>query len=140
MLPGIVHKFIDSFCRLSFDKSSGWQSEKSAGSEQLQSEDDRSIYCAACRELLTRHSHAIERDGSHQHRFINPAGITYDIVLFSQVNSHVFGEFEEAFSWFSSYAWRVALCPGCQQQIGWQYRNAHSPDFYGLIVGAIQEN
>jgi hypothetical protein len=71
--------------------------------------------------------------GSHQHVFTNPAGITYQICCFSSAGGCViYGIPTAEFSWFSGYAWTIALCANCLLHVGWYYQSEKSC-FFGLI-------
>ena len=138
MFPGFVRTFIDLFCRCSFDKASGWQTEKkSVIKDQLAHE--KGIYCSSCDTRISGRAHAISVDGAHRHRFFNPAGVEFEIVLYRDALVHTYGPAIEEYTWFAGYTWQVVLCTNCQTHLGWRYRRSDSPDFYGLITGQIFE-
>ena len=97
--------------------------------------DDDALYCAACGALVTRGRWRCHMDGSHQHRFSNPAGVVFDLVCFREApGTLTVGEPTFEATWFSGYQWDYALCAGCQAHLGWRFAGAHEPPvFFGLI-------
>lgn len=92
------------------------------------------IRCRQCQVEVTKLRYRYHHHGQHHHFCINPDGIEYEIVLFSQADCLLFGQATEEYTWFSGYQWRVALCHHCQVHLGWQYQSGNGPDFYGLIL------
>ncbi len=138
MLSGLVRSFIDLFCRCSFDRATGWQTEKKP-LEKDPLAHEKGIYCASCDTRISGHERAISFAGAHRHRFSNPAGVEFEIVLYRDARVHTYGPATEEYTWFAGYAWQVVLCANCQTHLGWRYRRSDSPDFYGLIIGQIIE-
>ena len=97
-------------------------------------EPERLILCAACRATLTRHGAAIEKDGAHEHTFVNPALNVFKIRCFARAPGVLgAGEPSDYWSWFEGYTWRAALCRQCLTHVGWCFTK---PDerFFGLIA------
>lgn len=95
-------------------------------------EDSKKLYCIDCKNLITDLDAAISIDGSHTHTFTNPAGYTYTIGCFqSAIGCLHIGEPTEEYTWFNGYAWQIAVCESCKEQLGWFY--SYGSQFYGLI-------
>ena len=98
---------------------------------------DEAIRCASCRHRLSEQAYRIERAGSHEHTFVNPAGVVFHIACFVAAPGCVhIGTTEEAFTWFPGWKWQIALCASCQVHVGWIFRCA-GEQFHGLIVAAL---
>lgn len=92
------------------------------------------LRCSACRTAITVTTERIEMGGAHAHRFRNPLGLEFEIGCFrSAPGCAVTGAATGEHSWFSGFAWRVALCGRCERHLGWQYEGGSS-SFYGLIL------
>jgi hypothetical protein len=111
-------------------------------SSKASTEERRLVRCVKCGHALTDAKARMEKDGTHRHDFVNPAGVAFRIGCFRDAPGCVaVGEGETFWSWFSGYAWRHALCGSCAAHVGWSYRasSAESDGFYGLIVDRIVE-
>ncbi len=104
------------------------------GLEPFGDEDD-ALYCAACGELATRLRWRLVIDGAHEHLFVNPAGLGFEVLCFREAPGvFAIGEATDEATWFGGYDWQVALCAGCRRHIGWRYAGVGSPAvFFGLI-------
>lgn len=92
------------------------------------------IVCRCCGLRITSSAQRIEVNGSHEYTFTNPGGIVFHIGCFARVQGCRFpGEPTSEWSWFSGYAWSVAICSGCGSHLGWRY-SAGDDVFYGLIL------
>ena len=131
--------FIDWCCRSGFDKSGGGQTQRSNDSQRQEQQEDNGVFCAGCQAQLSGRDQAIEFAGGHRHVFINPGGVEFEIALYRNVMCLRHGPQTLEFTWFAGYAWQNVLCPTCHQHLGWRYRRADSPDFYGLISDRILE-
>jgi hypothetical protein len=99
---------------------------------------DEGLVCRACGQLITRHRHRIERQGSHQHRFMNPGGFLYRIGCFSEaIGCLAVGPPSWEYPWFAGFAWRCAECAGCRVLLGWHFRNQEGEGFFGLILDRL---
>ena len=114
-----------------FDQS-GLTLQEKRNSEQ-ETDDKRQVKCRGCGKIVTSQQHAIEVNNAHQHRYMNPAGIYFSIVLYASANLELHGTPSEEHSWFAGYGWTIALCPDCQQHLGWQFNGRDSHIFYALI-------
>ena len=103
------------------------------------------LICAACGAVVTSRRYAVERGGSHEHTFVNPAGIIWRIACFSRAGGcREAGSSTDEFTWFPGYRWKHALCAACGEHLGWSYGSvghAGGPDaFWGLIPDKLAES
>lgn len=109
--------------------------------EQRQTEletDKQRLLCAACSHPITDPGQRIAQNGSHQHDFTNPHGMLFRIGCFATAPGCVqVGPAIEQWSWFSGFAWRIALCRQCQTHLGWGYRPRSGEGFFGLILDRL---
>jgi len=111
--------------------------DKKNTTETAEKPDD-AIYCAGCRDLVTRTRWKISLGGSER-VFTNPMGLTFNLVCFSEApGAAAEGEATDDHTWFPGYFWNFALCRGCVRHLGWFYRRDSGGDaFFGLIKGRI---
>jgi hypothetical protein len=70
---------------------------------------------------------------------VNPASLVFVVRCFSRAEGALaLGSPESEFSWFSGYAWQVAICGRCRAHVGWLYAGAGAP-FAGLIEERVRE-
>jgi hypothetical protein len=101
---------------------------------------DDPILCRACSHEVTSVAAMIAIQGSHNHRFTNPAGVTYRIRCFSAADGClVWGQPTLEFTWFQGFAWSFAFCRRCYLHLGWHYQSS-GPSFFGLIRENLIEN
>lgn len=89
--------------------------------------------CARCLHKITDRDAYLDMAGGHLHVFTNPSGFTFELALFTYADCIAHGEITMEYTWFSGYAWQLALCANCHEHLGWRYCKAESADFYGLI-------
>jgi len=109
--------------------------------DQAEERADRrqSLRCAHCGHVITHRDEAITVSGSHEHSFVNPAGLLFTVRLFCRASGCRFhGRPSPQFSWFPGYLWRIALCGGCGGHLGWLFQGA-ADEFVALIAAAIKE-
>jgi hypothetical protein len=95
------------------------------------------ISCAACGHGITDAAARTTMNGSFDHSFRNPQGLSFHIGCFSRAPGCVTcGEPTLEYTWFAGYAWRVALCAGCRTHLGWRYDGAGG-GFFGLILARL---
>jgi hypothetical protein len=101
------------------------------------------IFCAGCGHLITDRRYAVERQGHHNHRFMNPGGFLYRIGCFAEaIGCFVVGPDSPEYPWFVGYSWRCAFCAGCAHHLGWQFRASGegvSGSFFGLILDRVTD-
>lgn len=98
------------------------------------SEDDRFICCAQCLQPVTRVGDKISMQGVHRHTFANPHGVVFEIGCFREaMGCRYAGPPTSEFTWFSGYAWRIAVCRTCMLHLGWLFTATKMDSFYGLI-------
>ena len=99
------------------------------------------IVCAACRGTITSARHRIVTHGSHEHRFMNPAGFLFHIGCFGEaIGCRIVGPDSLEYPWFPGFAWRFALCGQCGQHLGWHFRHFRMEgrdSFFGLILNRL---
>ncbi len=99
---------------------------------------DAAILCRQCHHPITTTTERITVDGAHSHTFANPEGIVFEIGCFrSAWGCGYVGPASNAFTWFSGYRWRIALCAGCRLHIGWRFSNDDGGAFHGLIANRL---
>ena len=106
--------------------------------EEQEQEDGDLIRCAQCLHAITREEDRIVVSGAHTHTFANPNGVVFEIGCFGATRGLRFaGPPTEEFTWFSGYAWRIAVCEKCLLHLGWLYVGADKESFAGLIVDRL---
>jgi hypothetical protein len=99
---------------------------------------EETILCRFCRHGITHPDEAIAAAGAHRHIFANPAGIVFQIGCFRRApGCSYIGTPTEAFTWFSGFAWRIALCLNCRINLGWQFSRPAGEQFHGLILDRV---
>jgi hypothetical protein len=99
---------------------------------------DDALRCAICDHRITDRAHRSERNGAHEHTFVNPGGFLFRIGCFVAAAGckHV-GDTSTAFSWFPGWTWQIAICGGCRAHVGWIFRSG-GEQFHGLILAALR--
>lgn len=98
------------------------------------------IRCAACGHPLATPDDALTINGEHQHTFINPAGVVFEIRCFIRaLGVSPVGASSDYWSWFPGYRWQLCNCGNCAIHIGWLFIAADDR-FYGLICGALHDS
>lgn len=123
----------------SFDKETSWSPEENTD-QAVKEKDEPAICCAFCQHPITNRKFAIDASGSHYHVFTNPGGASFEIAMYEKADCINHGPATTEYTWFTGYAWQVALCSNCKAHLGWYYTGLDSPGFYGLIVDHIVEN
>jgi len=109
---------------------------------------ERAIACAACRATITSGEQRLAMHGSHDHRFVNPAGLLFHIGCFAEaIGCRIVGPDSLEYPWFPGFAWRYASCASCGQHLGWHFRTRSSEpgqsqtgsalSFFGLILDRL---
>lgn len=105
--------------------------------ENLDRQEGRRLCCAACRHPITRERDRIFVQGTHEHTYANPHGISYHIGCFAEASGCAHhGPATDAWSWFPGYRWQIAVCGGCGAHLGWRYTGGDAV-FHGLILRCL---
>jgi len=95
------------------------------------------ILCKICGHEITASELSAVVNGSHEHSFVNPAGIPYRIGCFADAYGCVIhGIQTDAFTWFAGFCWRLCSCAHCFTQLGWHYQSGPG-NFFGLILDKL---
>ena len=124
------------------DTRSRIQAPETTGKRERSREEsgDGALLCAACGEMITDRREGVAPNGSHEHTFVNPAGIIYQIACFRAApGCRESGDPTGDWSWFPGYLWRYAFCRSCAEHLGWLYRSGFGEGFWGLIVPRLVE-
>ena len=98
----------------------------------------RPVRCASCRSIITYQANAEAIAGSHVHSFVNPGGYEFTIGCYRKAWCRLIGTPTLEWSWFTGHRWQYALCPQCEEHLGWFYQNtAEQSYFYGLILNRL---
>ena len=95
--------------------------------------EGRAYWCGACNTRVAGEDDAIAVAGAHRHRFVNPAGVEFEIGCFRRAGCRAEGEPTGEHTWFAGFAWSYALCASCRAHLGWIYEG-EGPRFFGLIL------
>lgn len=100
---------------------------------EVEGERERAVRCAACGARVTKDDFRIKMNGAHEHEFMNPAGLRFQVQCFSAAPGCMpEGERSTVWSWFPGFAWQIALCRSCGVHLGWSF-HADGSAFHGLI-------
>ncbi len=81
----------------------------------------RGYWCAACETRIADDDAAIVVAGAHRHRFVNPAGVAFEIGCFGHARCRIEGAPTLVDTWFAGFAWSYALCANCGAHHGGAY-------------------
>jgi hypothetical protein len=100
--------------------------------------------CARCRVQITEGSAVFGPGGASPVQvFTNPEGRVCQVLTVTHAQSLVLvGPATEEYSWFSGFAWRIALCAKCTSHLGWRYEavaEGAPARFFGLLLSALIE-
>jgi hypothetical protein len=99
------------------------------------------LCCAACRAPIAR---VADRLHSEYQVFANPSGLAFELITLRRAQGlGLLGRPTTEATWFSGYAWRIAVCLECLEHLGWHYgavSGGVSPtEFFGLIRDRLVE-
>ncbi|MGZ6292960.1 MAG: cereblon family protein, partial [Syntrophales bacterium] len=95
-------------------------------------EKKESIICKNCRNEITTVDYGIAVNGQHAHIFKNPLGISFHIGCLSRAGGcFIYGIPTYEATWFTGFAWCIAVCANCFTHLGWHYQSGRE-NFYGL--------
>ena len=99
------------------------------------------IRCRLCGTAITDQSEALEIGLSHQHRYTNPDGISFNIRCYHNApGCSISGTPTDQDSWFGGYRWQFASCHQCYEHLGWYYENSKQRAFFGLIPDRLRDD
>lgn len=110
--------------------------------ESVTTEDDRWLCCRRCASAIAPVA-AILPEGETPLVFANPQGLVFELILLRSASGlQLIGDATQEFTWFQGYAWRVALCAGCGNHLGWRFeaiQGSVPPVFFGLLRRELVE-
>lgn len=96
------------------------------------------LVCAACAHPITRAQDETSRRGLHVHCFSNPGGFVYRIGCFAAAPGIIqAGTATSEDTWFAGFSWRIGLCGGCREHLGWSFAASDGDGFFGLILDRL---
>jgi hypothetical protein len=99
-------------------------------------EEEIWLRCVSCGHRVAREAARIAVNGAQVHDFMNPSGLRFRIACFAEAPGCApHGERSTVWTWFPGFAWRVELCRGCGEHLGWSFHAATS--FYGLVLDRL---
>jgi hypothetical protein len=105
--------------------------------EEVETKLDRAIVCKSCGHPITHRRERLEIDGKHQHTFVNPSAVVFDIGCFRAAPGCAgVGPDSAYWTWFPGYRWRTVICAGCAEHLGWSFANSDR-SFFGLILDKL---
>ncbi len=103
-----------------------------------EAEPEDYLYCSECRNPISYENARVRLNGSHLHRFVNPAAVVYEVCCFASApGADICGEASPQHSWFSGFSWQYAHCSDCGAHLGWYYENTSAECFFALIDGVV---
>ena len=109
-----------------------------APADERRTASEQAIVCAACGHEITSERERIRILESHEHRFMNPAGFLFRIGCFARADGCLpVGAPSEEYPWFPGYDWRIALCAGCGEHLGWLFHSGER-SFFGLCLDRLR--
>jgi hypothetical protein len=92
--------------------------------------------CAQCLHGVASEKDRLSSEGQGECSFTNPAGIRFEILLFSRApGCQQAGLPTLEHTWFPGHAWSYCLCGRCGRHLGWYYTGPS--EFAGLIRNRI---
>lgn len=117
-------------------RESGPEAERE---EHTRTAEEPRVFCGSCGHAVARAKDRIKMNGAYGHMFKNPAGIDYFVGTFREAAGIVaHGEASTVWSWFPSWAWRVAGCARCAEHLGWTF-SREAGSFVALILDRVLE-
>ncbi len=109
-----------------------------APDDALETGEEEWIRCAACGFRLAPARARIDVNGTHEHAFMNPSGLRFDVACFAVAPGCVpDGERSTVWTWFPGRSWQVALCKGCGAHVGWSFHADPLSPFHALVRARI---
>lgn len=122
-----------------FEKQSLDESKpESLQQEKIKLGHGKAVRCAYCKTVITYQANEQAIRGKHVHSFVNPGGFEFTIACYRRAWCKIMGLPMLEWSWFAPHTWQYALCPQCQEHLGWFYHDpAVNSSFYGLIIDRL---
>jgi hypothetical protein len=97
------------------------------------------VRCANCRAKIVHPRDAVQVEGEHRHRFINPAGYIFVIRCFSDWRGLIgCGAPSSEWTWFAGHTWQIQSCNRCAVVVGWLFQTpSGSRPFVGLDTAKL---
>ena len=93
---------------------------------------EKRLLCMHCRQFITHESDSVVINGQHIHTCMNPGGYEYTFGCYLQAPGCLaVGGATFDHTWFANYNWRIAICSGCHEHMGWLFSNEEH--FFALI-------
>ena len=96
------------------------------------------VRCRRCGQSVTTPSERVYPLGEHIHERCNPHGYCFRFGCFGTAwGIATIGEATAGDTWFPGYRWRIVLCLGCGNHLGWRFQGSEGKElnlFYGLIL------
>jgi len=125
-------------CHLFERESAAQQQRDSLDEEAPTLEYGKAIRCAYCKTIITYQGNAEIIQGRHVHHFTNPGGYEFTLGCYRRAWCNVVGRPMLEWTWFSAHTWQYALCPQCQEHLGWFYHcSSEDSAFFGLILDRL---
>ncbi|MBI1731367.1 MAG: hypothetical protein HYR49_01185 [Gammaproteobacteria bacterium] len=106
------------------------------GKAEQAAKADRPLRCRACGWLITTETARCAVGGAHEHQRTNPAGFEFRFGCFRDApGCGRIGPASGEHTWFAGCVWRIAVCGGCGEHLGWAFSGADT--FYGLILDRL---
>ena len=100
--------------------------------------EKRALLCKVCDQVITTEEERISISGQHVYTRVNPGGFAYTFACFREApGCRGVGAASYEHAWFAGHCWRIAVCAGCGEHLGWYFRNGNV--FYGLIRDRLVE-
>ncbi len=117
-------------------KIHGYPSSKE---EEDAAERKNLLYCAVCFSAVTEDGERISLEGSHEHTFVNPLGVSFHIGCFRDAPGCTpLGNGTEEWTWFRGFSWEIVICSNCRTHLGWFYLSRGGDSFFGLILEQLK--
>jgi len=98
------------------------------------------VRCAICRNQIAKSDARMSVSGKHEASFTNPFGFRFRVAFFQQApGCKLTGKPTVENSWFSGYAWQIALCALCRTHLGWGFQSNDDNPFFGLIFKRLSD-
>lgn len=103
------------------------------------------LRCARCLQSVAHPADVISLRGSAPvGTYVNPFGYLHSVITLGAAQQLiVVGTPSTLSSWFTGYAWRMALCAGCGAHLGWRFSSLEADrepaGFWGLSRAALIE-